>query len=443
MSDDPIALLALANPVTGPVTPAPVAEVLARIYLEPRGRGAPSAPAPRSRPLGFLMPTIAVGVTLAVAAAAIVLIHPPARMTTTAPAGGGAALAHTTPSSAGTGMRGTVIATAASFATPSDGVVSFWQYPGKRGQVRGGERGWLATTTDRGAHWHLRYVGYDIADPLFANGRDGWSAGVSAAHKPEYYVSHDAGRTWAPAHLPDGERPYPTGLAVAGGTAWAVGFHCANAKSCRASVMRGAASQSTLTPVVDQPGPDPTSMLIAAGSAATAYTTAYIHDGAVIRTFRTFATHDAGHSWSPIRVPCSRQSPLAAAGDTAVWQICLHDRVAASGDGGHHWQVHRSAVGAIEELVPSSATSAWAATSRSGLVRTTDGGRSWHVVLHPDADADAEAELGLAPALGVLNPASPSIAYSVPSGQRSQLMVSRVSGTTTSSSLIKLPPGRP
>jgi photosystem II stability/assembly factor-like uncharacterized protein len=436
MTDDPIALLALANPVTEPVTPAPVAEVLARVDLDAPRRGAFSAPARRSRALGFVMPSLAVGVTLAVAAAAIVLIHSPARTATTRPAASGTPTTPTTPLVAGEGMRGTVVATAASFPTPTDGVVSFLQYPGTRGQEHGDESGWLATTRDGGSHWDVRHVGYDVGEPVFANARDGWGAGMTAAYRSAYYVTHDAGRTWAPVHLPDGERPYTTAMAVAGGAAWAVGFKCPTRESCRTSVLRGDASQSTLAPVAAQVGPDPTSQIIAAGSATTAYTTARVHDGAVVQSF---ATHDAGHHWSPIPSACTYPEVLAAVGDGAVWQLCLHDRVAASGDGGHHWHVHRSTVGAIEELVPSSGTTAWAVTDRGDLVRTTDGGRTWHVVVHPDANAEPA---GLAPALGVLDPAHPSIAYSVPAGARSQLMVSRVSGATTSSSLIKLPPGR-
>jgi photosystem II stability/assembly factor-like uncharacterized protein len=437
MIDDPIELLARANPVPASVTPAPFEDLLARI-----DNGAPVAGRlpvpPRRAPLGgFVAPALGIGAALAVAAAAIVLIHHPAR---TAPAHVGSRSKPVKPQSSVVpkgGMRGTVFLTGIAFTSSVDGVVSLQQCePCSRSTPR--VRDWLATTHDAGGHWKVVRAAYSLQDPVFTGPPDGWAFGTSSSGEALYYVTHDGAASWAPAHLTGGQFPYTTTVAVTGGTAWAIGNRCANGGSCTYAVMRGAASGSALAPTAVQPAPTAETMSIVAGSARTAYATATTNGG---RISRTYATHDDGRHWATITTACRGEARPAAVGDAVLWDVCGAHALATSDDGGRHWHVRRITVGFLPQLVPVSAMTAWAVTSHSALVRTTDGGRTWHGYLYPATKNPAGFPGAVAP-LGVLSATSAAIAFDYPTGHsRTQIMVARAIGPTNASSFINLPPG--
>ena len=68
---------------------------------------------------------------------------------------------------------------------------------------------------------------------MFTGPEDGWAFGTSSSREALYYVTHDGGASWAPAHLTGGEFPYTTTVAVAGGAAWAIGNRCASGGPAR------------------------------------------------------------------------------------------------------------------------------------------------------------------------------------------------------------------
>jgi photosystem II stability/assembly factor-like uncharacterized protein len=438
MIEDPIELLARANPVPGSVTPAPFEDLLARIDDgAPMADRVPVAPR-RARLGGFVVPALGIGVALAVAAAAILLIDHPAR---TAPAHVGS---HSTPAkprrptpAPSGGMRGTVLLTGVAFTSSADGVVSLQQCEAcARSAPR--VRDWLATTRDAGAHWKVVQAAYSLQNPVFSGLENGWAFGDSASREALYYVTHDGGVSWAPAHLTGGQFPYTTTVAVAGGVAWAVGNRCVSGGSCTYAVMRGAASGSTLEPTVVQPAPSAATMSIVAGSARTAYATVTTNGGP---TSRTYATHDDGNHWATITMGCRGEARPAAVGDAVLWNVCGAHTIATSDDGGRHWHVQRITVGFLPQLVPVSATTAWAVTSHSALVRTIDGGRTWHAYLDP-ATKNPAGYPGTVWPLGVLSATSAAIASDYPTGHgRTQIMVGRSIGPANRSSFIELPPG--
>jgi photosystem II stability/assembly factor-like uncharacterized protein len=334
-------------------------------------------------------------------------------------------------------MRGTVLLTGIAFTSSADGIVSLQQCVACARSTRQ-SRDWLATTHDAGGHWTVVRAAYNLQDPLFAGPKDGWAFGVSASREALYYVTHDGGASWTPAHLTGGQTPYTTTVAVAGGAAWAIGNHCQSGGPCTYAVMRGAASGSTLAPTAVQPAPNAETMSIVAGSARTAYATATTNGGLASRIY---ATHDDGRHWATITTGCRGAVRPAAVGDAVLWNVCGARAIATSDDGGRHWRVTRSTVGSLPQLVPVSATTAWAVTSHSALVRTTDNGRTWHGYSYPASKAPAGYPGTFGP-LGVLSPTSAAIAFDYPTGHgRTQIMVGRAIGPANPSSFIKLPAG--
>jgi photosystem II stability/assembly factor-like uncharacterized protein len=435
MMDDPITLLARANPVPSTVAPAPIEDVLARISDEARSSDrVPTAS--RTRPWGFLAPAVGIGIALVIATAAVVLIHSPAGRRTPARVG-----LHTTPSTPPMtgfipkgGMRGTVRLSGIAFASRNEGVVSFWQCAPCLG-TRPRSRAWLATTRDSGRRWTVTSVPYTLQDPVFADAKDGWAFGTSQVAR--YYVTHDGGASWRPARLTNGQIAYTVPLAVAGRSVWAIGNRCSNNKRCTYTVLRGSAAGSTLTPTGSQPAPDAQTMIVSAGSARTAYATATTNRG---HTARSYATHDAGRHWTVITSGCPEGAPMAS-GDAVLWEACRSDKVAISDDGGKTWHLHRSSAGAIIDLVPTSDRIAWALTNGGSLLRTTNAGRAWHTYRYLAAKLPAREAASPAP-LGVLGASSAAIAVDYPTGHsRSQIMVVRALGDKNSESFIKLPPG--
>ena len=437
MIDDPVELLARANPVPASVTPPPFADLLARIDSGALAADRlPVAPPPARRG-GFVAATLGIGVALAVVAAAIVLIHRPERTAPARVGSGSTPAAKPVPSVVPPGgMRGTVLLTGIAFTSSDDGIVSLQQCVScSRSTPR--VRDWLATTHDAGGHWKVVGAAYSLEDPVFTGPEDGWAFGTSASGEALYYVTHDGGNSWAPAHLTGGQFPYTTSVAVAAGTTWAIGNRCTTGASCTYAVMRGAASGSTLEPTAAQPAPSAETMSIVAGSGRTAYATATTNGG---RASRTYATHDGGRHWAIITMGCRGAGPVAV-GDAVLWDVCGAHALAISDYGGRHWQLRRISLGFLPRLVPVSATTAWAVTAHGALVRTTDRGRTWHGYLYP-ASRNPAGYRGAVGPLGVLSSTSAAIAFDYPTGHgRTQILVGRAIGPANPSSFIKLPPG--
>ena len=431
MIDDPIAVLARANPVPPTVAPEPIDGVLARIADETVSGDRPRI-SPAARPLRFIAPMIGTAVALAVAAAAIVLVHAPAHHRT--PSGSPTTPATPSPGfvPAG-GMRGMVAPDGVAFSSRDDGVVSITQsslgHPPRT-------RDWLATTHNAGRSWNVVRTSYALQSPMFADAKDGWAFGVSQVAR--YYVTHDGGASWRPARLTDGQIAYTTPLAVAGGAVWAVGNQCPIHKACRYAVLRGIATGSTLAPTPSQPAPKAQTMIIAAGSAETAYETTTTNGGG---TVRTYGTHDGGRHWTRITTGCPGSAP-APIGNTVLWETCAPDTVAISHDSGASWQRHTTTLDTITQVVPTSATTAWAVTSHHALLRTTDAGRRWHGYPYRRPPAAGGQRPDLISPLSVLSATSAAIAIDFPTGHhRTQIMVVRALGPTNPSTFIRLPAG--
>jgi photosystem II stability/assembly factor-like uncharacterized protein len=436
MTEDPLALLALANPVPATVTPAPIDGLLAKIDNDMPAASRPPESRRRWRPLRLVAPTLGIAVALAVAAAAILLIHTPTQTAQTHPA------SHTTPTKLipgfvpSGGMRGTVNLSGVAFTSNTNGVLSFQQCSPCTG-AKARTRDWLATTHDAGRHWKVAQAPYNLQDPVFTGVRDGWAFGVSASREALYYVTHDGGTSWTPAHLTGNEIAYTTPVAVADGTAWAIGNHCSSGASCTYAVIRGPAGRSTLTPTASQPAPHAQTMIITAGSKQTAYATTTSNGG---RTSHIYATHDDGRHWAQITSGCRDSAPAAIGNDT-LWEQCSPRSVAESNDSGGHWHHHQANISSITDLVPVSATIAWAITSPSTLVRTTNDGRTWHAYLHAATKVPA-GHPATATAIGVLSATSATTALDYPTAHhRTQILIARAIGPTNPSGFIKLPPG--
>lgn len=426
MTDDPISLLARANPVPESLAPEPFERLLARLDYDAPAPRRSSPSRRRVRMPGFLVPVLGIIVTLAIAAAAIVLLHHRATRT-------GSHHTSTNPPSKRVppgGMRGSVFPSGVAFSSSDDGLVSLEQNASNSRPAD-----WLATTRDGGRHWQVVRARYDLEDPVFADANDGWSFGTSASGSALYYVTHDGGASWTPARLLGDQFAYTTDVAIARGTAWAIGNRCSRA-GCTYAVMHGQASGSTLLPTTAQPAPHAGTMTIVAGSALTAYATT---EGDANR-IRTYATHDGGRHWGAITAGC-RDAGLSATGDAVVWAACGGRAVATSDDGGQHWSLRPTAVGPVRRLVAVTATTAWAMTREGSLARTTDGGVTWHVY--------ARARSKQPPALGggirllaVLSATSAAVALDYPSGRgRTQILVARAIGAANPSSFVALPAG--
>jgi photosystem II stability/assembly factor-like uncharacterized protein len=375
MIDEPLDRLRRSNPVTTDVSAPPIDGVLRRIAAE---EIPPPSTSRWPRLAGAVGPTLSAVAAIAVAVVAIVVVGGHADRTPAVPTPTSSAPIASTPTAPAGGMRGVVEAYGVAFPDPEHGLISLEQcQPCHAAQVYAD---WLAATTDGGRSWTVQRRPWTLFDPRFSGARDGWAFGLRLVPGTPGiagdYDTHDGGRTWSPASsvLPaDGAG----NVSVAGGEVWAVGVDCN--PGCRAAVMRGPASGSSLPATPAQPISGRVNLQVEAGSADAAYV-----EASVGREVMHFATHDGGRTWQRISTACRHgvgDAALAAGGPTSLWEQCLAAGDATvlgrSGDGGRHWHTYPLPLGGLYELKPITSRIAWAVTVHGGVIRTTDGGEHW------------------------------------------------------------------
>ena len=280
------------------------------------------------------------------------------------------------------GMHG--LALDASFANSSDG----WALLAEPSQRSLGGTIEVEATHDGGTTWLTPVpVGPPIGEASNADSprhihfvdRDNgfiWGSGTS-------YVTHDGGRTWDDAHLPNGL------VAVTGqeGIAWAVqgSFISRTANSVRISPDGG------------------TSWLIAAPPPfAIAGATSFGVTGLLLRGYDPgylALTSDGGDSWRPLTSPpCSSDTTAINAAATAdghqIWEVCtpmppsntvpltqpLTSSVFVSEDSGRTWArstVEDGGVGTEWLLTPTPGTALLGTDTPTGMTITHDAGQTW------------------------------------------------------------------
>ena len=375
MTDDLVEELRARNPAPAPMPPPPIDDVLARIAAGER----PAGPRwPR-----WAGPSVAIAIAAAVAAVALVSFHGSHRTATRL----GHATRHraTAPARPGPGeaMRGSLQGEVVGFSPAGAGVIAWMQFKAP-GTVQ--PKSWLATTSDGGRSWSVERQTYSLmTPPVFDSSRDGWTQGVDPNRTLRFYVSHDGGRTWAPAQSSAAADSVDGDVSVAGRAVWAVGTGSCGGGSCRWVVMRGMASGDGLRATAVQPLPptDQNATTISAGSATTAYVAAPARHGNVI-----YATRDGGRHWHQLADPCSGASTefgLSATSPDSLWRVCIRSKrffVQHSTDGGAKWSSQPLPFIPLYAFDPVSSQVAWSQDVHGTIYRTADGGASWQPVWH-------------------------------------------------------------
>jgi photosystem II stability/assembly factor-like uncharacterized protein len=374
------------NPVPADVTPGPIEDLLARIEAE--------SPAPTrgywvGRVAGSLIPILAVGTALAVAAVAIVVLSH--RRSAGAPA------SHTSgrppiplPKR---GMPGMVVVTGATLMPNGVDTISLQQCFPCAGGTRAGQRNhtWRLTSTNGGRSWAPRRMTWlDLAQ--FSGPADGWAIGYAqppASGPDQAYVTHDGGRTWSPVRSPGG-LPIAD-ISVAGGTVWAIaarveGGHCPTAGACVA-VLRGSAAGSSLSPAASQPVAGAVAPSLDAGSADTAYLDVAHGSNRVAH----LVTRDGGRTWETLPRFCPVEGAdrtLTVDSATSLWRFCWSGTapvlLGRSTDGGRTYRRYHVPApgtrGAPERFEAVSGQVAWEMTDHGDIIRITNGGARSAVV---------------------------------------------------------------
>jgi photosystem II stability/assembly factor-like uncharacterized protein len=383
MTSDPFDRLRASNPAPYGSTAPPLERVLERVRAEEHPVGAAGR---RSRAWSAtLVPVLGIAAAITVAVVAVVALHHHSATTTTrrVPA---ARRTHTPVLPRG-GMLGSVFVSGIAFPSPEHGLISLLQcQPCRAGGAGRGTRhaDWMASTTDDGASWHVaRRLWFPQQQDLIFSGADGWGEGVQAGAGAggvvRFFVSHDAGQTWAvaPSSAPP---PGFGGITIASGEVWSLGSGC-GPSGCTDTVLHAPVSGSRFTATAAQPALDGgTNVDVVAAARGVAYV-ANSDARALI-----FATHDDGASWQRLTPPCPRGAfgRLAAGAPSSLWDTCEprhgNTLVSRSTDGGRHWRRLPIPFEAVLGVQPASSLIAWALTSHGQVVRTTDGGRSWATV---------------------------------------------------------------
>lgn len=372
MSSDPLDRLRASNPAPYGSTAPPFARVLELVRDEGSGGG--------SRPRrwsGALVPALGVAAAIAVAVVAVVALHHRGgvskRPVPTAPA----APHISVPVLPRGGTRGMVLLYDIAFSSPERGTIS----------MEHGHAAWLAKTNDGAATWRVtRASWYSQQEDITFSGADGWGEGIRANASGggilRFFVTHDAGRSWAVAPS-SAAPPGFGGVTIAGGEVWSLGSSC-DPSGCPDTILRAPASGSRLVATAAQPPLDGgTNVDVVAAGPGTAYV-ANSDARALI-----FATHDNGASWQRLTPPCPRGDfgRLAGDGPSALWDTCQPRHgatlISRSTDGGRHWRRVPIPFDAVFGVRPASSLIAWALTFRGQVVRTTDGGQSWTTVWSP------------------------------------------------------------
>ena len=199
MTDDPLELLARANPVPAAVPPPSIDDAFARLDAGGADDDGLPRPARRPRSARVAASALAVAIALAVAAAAIVLVHSGARshQPVTGPPGADTG-----------GLLGQVAPTGVALGTGGTVAISVIQCHPCHSRMLGGPLTWtyrLWTTSDGGSSWQVTKRRWFLEHAVFS-GDDGWASGIANDPEPDarvVFVTHDGGQTWRRVRVPD------------------------------------------------------------------------------------------------------------------------------------------------------------------------------------------------------------------------------------------------
>ncbi len=251
----------------------------------------------------------------------------------------------------------------------------------------------IASTEDRGQHWSAAVQVGPAFDPgdgsaprsvRFVNRLDGFVNGPGGA-----YVTHDAGRTWHSSGLP---AALFGGIAVQGGTAWAVTNPCGKGIECQWEVRSSPDGGRTWTAEHSlPPGLSPSDEVA-------------FRSGLVISSLPfgdLEITTDGGATWRSIKAPCTGNTFrgfVATPDGVELWEACMGypdqtgdsagKTLFVSENGGKTWSVKGGAragaalpaSGIAVVLVSNRSHVAFAGTNRTQVSITRDGGASWNQV---------------------------------------------------------------
>jgi hypothetical protein len=283
----------------------------------------------------------------------------------------------------GGGMRGKIYANWSDFSGAT-GFVWLVQCVGCIGES-GQSHGWLAMTTNGGASWSVRPQRRFLASAPVWSGENGWT-GFHSRVGGRFIATHDGGRSWTRATVPDS--PRASFVSVADGTVWANARRCRGPYRCVYPVLRGQASGSQLTPVPTTPS-DRGDLNIIAVSPSRAYTYSLTGDTGARQAW---LTRNGGRTWQSVAPGCPENlitvPSTVGDGHGEIWRSCAHhgvgdQEVGISTDGGRRWTDRPVPAQALVNLYPESARVAWAqslAGNTLRTLRTTNGGRWWHTV---------------------------------------------------------------
>ena len=442
MTDDLIEQLRVRNPAPTQLPPPPIDDVLTRIAA---GERPPARRWPR-----WVGPSLAVAVAATVAVVVLISVggHTQRAAGPTTPSHG-----TTTPLRIGRvpAMRGLLETPVLGFGPAGTGAIAWMQ-------VRAGTRHvtpWLATTGDGGRSWSVRRTPLTLAtSPEFEGSNDGWVQ--AAGPHLRFDVTHDGGRSWAPAQSAAAATSVPGGsdMSVAGGTVWAVGTGSCARLRCHWVVMRGAASGDRLPATAGQPLPatNQIATTISAASATTAYVSQPAGDGTVI-----YGTSDGGRHWHRIADRCAGGSSdfaLTAPTATTLWRVCVRSKrffVLRSADGGTRWSRMPLPFIPLYSFQAVSSQVAWSQDIHGTIWRTANGGGSWQPVWHSSGGPYGRPRARFSPTLSARSGDDASVLVQLTHGPTSHgrlprstnLVVYRTTdgGRSWNPSAVKLPPG--
>jgi hypothetical protein len=384
MIDDALERLRASNPVPDDVPAPAIDRVLARLAGDgpPRPRWRRRW---RSGLAGAIVPALGVGTAVAVVVLAIFV---PRHHSPTGPSGRVGAEGQL--AAPGSRMLGVLFVGSVAFPASSHGIISLQQcYPCATGKSNAQvNRNWTVATDDGGRTWRARQTRLSIESVQFSGARDGWAIGGSAAANGRLvqagYVSHDGGRTWAPAAAPAGWAI--NSVSVAGGTVWATASPrgsrgCSVTGACPTIVLRGSVTGSGLARVDSEPlSGEMTAQTFAAGA-----NTAYVDAVRSYNQVQHLVTHDGGRSWLTLPRFCpleAADTTLSVAGPTSTWKFCWNGGTTTllgrSSDGGVHYRRFRIPApaprGAPYRFRAVSSQVAWEMTDHGDVFRITAGG---------------------------------------------------------------------
>jgi photosystem II stability/assembly factor-like uncharacterized protein len=238
-----------------------------------------------------------------------------------------------------------------------------------------------------------------------------------------FYVTHDAGRSWAPATSAAAADFADGAVSLAGGVVWAVGTGNCVGSRCRLILMRGPVSGDRLPATAAQPSlpSNQSGATISATSATTAYVASPGAHGTSI-----YATHDGGRHWRHLADRCaggSTEFGLTATTLASLWRVCIRSKrfsVLRSTDGGAASSRRPLTFIPLYTFQPVSSRVAWSQDVHGTIYRTADGGAHWQPVWHSDGGAHGRSFPGFSPILSAQSGDDAWLLIELPHGPTSQ-----------------------